>query len=154
MTPLWEASAAHMLRMVDRFTESLIRRELNALAGSRLIERSSECGPANRGYLTSVVNSSYSVIWYLTDRAAMIRAVVPTTYLAKGTASSSAFSRSCASTPMIGSVCRNWRFGGRRGWTVYSGAGRDGAGSRRRVIHSLSALTVSVCRFAAASRSA
>jgi hypothetical protein len=77
----WTESADRLLQQRDRFTQRAIRQEFEAVAASEssVRPRSIEFDAARQGYLTAVADERYSVVWYLENDAAVVRAVVPTT---------------------------------------------------------------------------
>ena len=90
MPVTWEPSADSLLEQRDRFTQKAIKEEFEATFDERIkpnldAEASSTIvfDPENKGYLTSVADKRYSVVWYLKDdepdARAVVYAVVPTT---------------------------------------------------------------------------
>jgi hypothetical protein len=82
----WEQPAVSMLDRRDRFTRPAIEREFEAYTGdpSTLSQSTIAFDPPNKGYLTPVADRRYSVIWYLEDHSAIVRAVVPTARFSPG----------------------------------------------------------------------
>lgn len=86
MPVTWEPSADSLLEQRDRFTQKAIREEFEAtfdhIFKQGLEPASStsiEFDPDKKGYVTPVADKRYSVIWYLQNDDAVVRAVVPTT---------------------------------------------------------------------------
>jgi hypothetical protein len=76
----WESSAERLLQQRDRFTQQAIKREFQTLAEAPAPPpRSIEFDAARKGYLTSVAEERFTVVWYLDNGTAVVRAVVPTT---------------------------------------------------------------------------
>ena len=88
----WEPSADALLEQRDRFTQKAIKEEFEATFDHVFTEglepalsTSVEFDPDKKGYVTPVADKRYSVIWYLQDDDAVVRAVVPTTRFDKKT---------------------------------------------------------------------
>ena len=82
MLPEWAPKAEFLLRQRDRFTQQQVREEFARICSadaSLLSSLSLEFDPDRKGYLTPVADRRYSVIWYLENATAVVRAVVPTT---------------------------------------------------------------------------
>jgi hypothetical protein len=80
VTVTWESSAERLLQQRDRFTQQAIKREFQALADATPVPpRSIEFDTDQKGYLTSVADERFTVVWYLDNGTAVVRAVVPTT---------------------------------------------------------------------------
>ena len=87
MEVTWEPSAKRLLQQRDRFTQRAIRQEFEAMIGHEPspTPRDIEFDTDQKGFLTPVAEERYSVVWYLEDDAAVVRAVVPTTRFSPGT---------------------------------------------------------------------
>lgn len=92
MSVTWEPSAASLLEQRDRFTQKAIKEEFEATFDAGFTQgleaaatTSIEFDPDKKGYVTPVADKRYSVIWYLQDDGAVVRAVVPTTRFDKKT---------------------------------------------------------------------
>ena len=88
MEVTWEPSADRLLQQRDRFTQRAIRQEFEEAIGHGPSPtlRSIEFDTDRKGFLTSVADERYSVVWYLENDAAVVRAVVPTTRFSAETA--------------------------------------------------------------------
>ena len=87
MDVTWEPSADRLLQQRDRFTQRAIRQEFEQMIGHgpSPTPRDIEFDTDRKGFLTPVADERYSVVWYLEDDAAVVRAVVPTTRFSPAT---------------------------------------------------------------------
>ena len=74
---IWEDNALKLLMGRDRYTRQSIQEEFRRDPQRDAIE----FDPEQRGFLTPVSNSRYSVVWYLDEQRqqAVVRAVAPLT---------------------------------------------------------------------------